>query len=227
MAGVLYGVSVGPGDPELITFKAVRLIEKCGVIAVPRTKGENMLALSIAEQAADITGRTIVPLDFTMSRDKDVLRRSHEDIAQKLMGYLESEDVAMLSLGDISVYSTFSYIAEIVRQNGYSAEICPGVTSFCAAAAAAGRPLVTGNDSLTILPENNDEFMLKMAQNGTKVIMKSRKSAEKIKSVLAENGLTDKTYAVELCGMKNQKIYSDINELTEDCSYFTTIIAGE
>ena len=82
--GVLYGVSVGPGDPELLTLKAVRLIQECPVLAVPRTKGENTLALSIARQAADLTGKQIVYTDFPMSRDRQVLEDNYEKIAGQL-----------------------------------------------------------------------------------------------------------------------------------------------
>ena len=111
--GVLYGVSVGPGDPELITLKAVRLIKECPVLAVPRTKGENTLALSIVKQAADIRGKEIVYTDFSMTRDKEVLNKNYDRIAGLLAEYLEKgQNVAMLNIGDISIYSTFSYVGE-------------------------------------------------------------------------------------------------------------------
>lgn len=105
---MLYGVSVGPGDPELITLKAVRLIKECPVLAVPRTKGENTLALSIVKQAADIRGKEIVYTDFPMTRDKEVLDKNYDRIAGLLAEYLEKgQNVAMLNIGDISIYSTF------------------------------------------------------------------------------------------------------------------------
>ncbi len=109
--GIFYGVGVGPGDPELLTVKALRTIERCPVIAAPETRGEKTLALDIARQAVNLEGKTILPLQFLMTRDKQALDQSHRQQAQKIIAYLEQGvDVAMLNLGDVSIYSTFSYI---------------------------------------------------------------------------------------------------------------------
>ena len=118
--GVLYGVSVGPGDPELMTLKAVRCLEKCPVIAAPQTAGGRMLALDIARGAVGLDGKTILPLRFAMSRDPEVLRASHEEAARAVKEYLDAgQDVAMLNLGDVSVYATFGYLQEILEAEGY------------------------------------------------------------------------------------------------------------
>ncbi|MGN1106842.1 MAG: precorrin-2 C(20)-methyltransferase, partial [Huintestinicola sp.] len=120
MSGIFYGVSVGPGDPELVTLGAVKTIDKCRVIAVPRTKSESSLALNIISQAADMSGKEIVFIDFPMSRNKSEWEQSHDTAAENICGRLfEDESVAMLCLGDISVYSTFSYIADRVKNKGY------------------------------------------------------------------------------------------------------------
>ena len=114
--GVLYGVSVGPGDPELMTLKAVRCLEKCPVIAAPQTAGGRMLALDIARGAVGLDGKTILPLRFAMSRDPEMLRASHEEAARAVKEYLNAgQDVAMLNLGDVSVYATFGYLQEILE----------------------------------------------------------------------------------------------------------------
>ena len=118
--GVLYGVSVGPGDPELMTLKAVRCLEKCPVIAAPQTAGGRMLALDIARGAVGLDGKTILPLRFAMSRDPEMLRASHEEAARAVKEYLDAgQDVAMLNLGDVSVYATFGYLQEILEAEGY------------------------------------------------------------------------------------------------------------
>ncbi|MDE5557562.1 MAG: precorrin-2 C(20)-methyltransferase, partial [Ruminococcus sp.] len=109
--GKLYGVSVGAGDPELMTLKAVRIIEKSAVIAVPRTSGKS-LALSIVEKTIDLSGKIIIYLDFPMSRDKKILSENYDKISEIICKNLYENDIAMLSIGDISIYSTFSYIAE-------------------------------------------------------------------------------------------------------------------
>ena len=134
--GIFYGISVGPGDPELLTRKAVRVMEECKVIATPQTKGENTLALDIASAAVDMSGKTILPIRFLMTKDKDALQKSHEEAADEIAAWLDKgEDVGMLNLGDVSIYSTFSYIHEILKARGYETVVIPGVPSFCAVAA--------------------------------------------------------------------------------------------
>ena len=114
--GVLYGVSAGPGDPELMTLKAVRCLGKCPVIAAPQTAGGRMLALDIARGAVGLDGKTILPLRFAMSRDPEMLRASHEEAALAVKEHLDAgQDVAMLNLGDVSVYATFGYLQEILE----------------------------------------------------------------------------------------------------------------
>ena len=171
--GVLYGVSVGPGDPELMTLKAVRCLGKCPVIAAPQTAGGRMLALDIARGAVGLDGKTILPLRFAMSRDPEMLRASHEEAARAVKEYLDAgQDVAMLNLGDVSVYATFGYLQEILEAEGYKTVRIPGVPSFCAAAARLGQPLTGGMEApLTIAPGRHAAEVL--AAPGTKVLMKS------------------------------------------------------
>lgn len=221
MSGILYGVSVGPGDPELVTLGAVKAIGECSVIAVPRTKGESSLALTIVRQAADLSGKEIVFFDFPMSRNKSEWEKSHETAAEDICGRLsEGVSVAMLCLGDISVYSTFSYIAERVKQRGFPCRWIPGVTSFCAAASVFGSPLVSGNEPLMVIPGSADSFDELMGQSGTKVIMKSRGISDKLRSVLASRPF----FAVSDCGMEGERIFTDVNDIPEDGSYFTVYI---
>ena len=105
LKGTFYGVSVGPGDPELLTLQAVRLIRKCPVLAAPQTSSGQMLALDIARSALGkaLDGKTIVPLHFAMSRDPAVLAASHKAAVQAVRPYLDAgQDTAMLNLGDVS-----------------------------------------------------------------------------------------------------------------------------
>ena len=126
--GVFYSVGVGPGDPELITLKAVRTLERCPVVAAPQTKNGEMLALSIAQQAVSLEGKTVVPLHFTMSRDKAQQHAAHLAAAQALRPHLDAgRDVAMLNLGDVSIYATAAYLADILAADGYETRMVPGV----------------------------------------------------------------------------------------------------
>lgn len=221
--GTFYGVSVGSGDPELITLKAIRIIEKVSVIATPRTKGENTLALDIVSHVTDLANKEILMLDFLMTRDKEKLNSRHNEIASTIKSKLDlGQDVAMLNLGDVSVFSTFSYIMDILAKDNYPIEVIPGVTSFCSVAATLQQSLTSMNEPLHIMPASNIEDVIKLS--GTKVIMKAGKSMAKVKQVIEENNLQDRVKAVQNCGLPNEKVCHDISEISDDLSYFTTLI---
>lgn len=170
--GTLYGVSVGPGDPELMTLQAVRCLQRCSVIAAPQTKSGQMLALEIARGAVELDDKIILPLHFPMSRDKDQQRTAHENAARALQEHLDAgQDVAMLNLGDVSVYATFGYIQTILQEQGYATRMLAGVPSFCASAARLNQPLTAAMDQpLTIAPGSAADTVLDIP--GSKVLMK-------------------------------------------------------
>lgn len=221
--GIFYGVSVGPGDPELMTIKAVKVLEKVSVVATPRTKGENTLALDIASQVTDLSNKEVLMLDFLMTRDKEKLIARHNEIANTIKSYLDKNiDVAMLNLGDVSVFSTFSYIMDILASDGYCIEVIAGVTSFCSVAATLQQSLTSMNEPLHILPASNIEDAIKLS--GTKVIMKAGKSMDNVKNIIIQNNLQDRVKAVQNCGLPNQKICHNIDDISDDLSYFTTLV---
>lgn len=137
--GTFYGVSVGPGDPELMTLQAVRRLENCPVIAAPRTPKGGMLALDIAKGAVDLSGKTILPLRFARSLDPAVQKAAHIEAARAVKEYLDAgQDVAMLNLGDVSVYATFGYLQEILEAEGCKTVMLPGVTELLRRCGPAG-----------------------------------------------------------------------------------------
>ena len=140
MNGTLYGVGIGPGDPELITLKAVRIIEQSPVIAVPKTGESRRVALSIAEQTIPhIHEKEVLSLHFPMTKDKCMIDTNRDEIAKQIIDILkEGKDIAFLTLGDPSVYSTYWYIHQRVVKQGYQAQMIAGVPSFCAVAAKLG-----------------------------------------------------------------------------------------
>ncbi len=223
--GIFYGISVGPGDPELLTRKAVRIMEECKVIATPQTKGENTLALDIASAAVDMSGKTILPIRFLMTKDKEALRKSHEEAADEIAAWLDKgEDVGMLNLGDVSIYSTFSYIHEILKSRGYETVVIPGVPSFCAVAAELNMGLTEMGKPLHIIPASHEGLAESLALSGSKILMKTGKSMPAVKQALKDAGLYEKASLVQNCGLPDEKVCHSLDEADEDPSYFTTIL---
>ena len=227
--GTFYGVSVGPGDPELLTLKAVRCIEQCPVLAAPRTAEGRMLVLEIVKGAVDVSGKTILPLHFAMSRDADTLRASHEAAAGAVREALDAgQDVAMLNLGDVSIYATYGYLEEILKAQGYPTARIAGVPSFCAAAAALGRSLTDGMEApLTLAPGRHAEQVLDAP--GAKVLMKSGRQLPAALAALRRRGLLEKSAMACNCGLPEQTLWPDLSSYdpARPAGYFTTIIVKE
>ena len=227
--GTFYGVSVGPGDPELLTLKAVRCIEQCPILAAPRTAEGRMLALEIVKGAVDVSGKTILPLQFAMSRDADTLRASHEAAAGAVREALDAgQDVAMLNLGDVSIYATYGYLEEILKAAGYPTARIAGVPSFCAAAAALGRSLTDGMEApLTLAPGRHAEQVLDAP--GAKVLMKSGRQLPAALAALRRRGLLEKSAMACNCGLPEQTLWPDLSSYdpARPAGYFTTIIVKE
>ena len=141
MSGILYAVGVGPGDPELLTLKAVKILEKAEVIACPSKNNKPGVAYAIAAQACPfLTSKEILSLNFPMNKEN--LSDAHKSAAETIIAELATEkDVAFLTLGDPCLYSTFSYISEMVKKAGYETQVINGIPSFCAAAARLNIPI--------------------------------------------------------------------------------------
>ena len=227
--GTLYGVSVGPGDPELMTLKAVRCIEQCPVLAAPQTAAGRMLALDIAKGAVDVSGKIILPLHFAMSRDSEVLKASHAAAADAVRAHLDAgRDVALLNLGDVSIYATYGYLEEILTAQGYAAVRIAGMPSFCAAAARLGQSLTGGMEQpLTIAPGRHAEEVL--AAPGAKVLMKTGRHLPKTLDALRERGLLANSAMVCNCGLPDEAVFPTLTDYdpAQDAGYFATILIKE
>ncbi len=222
--GTLYGVSVGPGDPALLTMQAARAIAACPVIAAPRTGDGKTLALDIAAGAVDLSGKQIVYLDFVMTRDTLTLERQHRALGERLRALLDQDrDVAVLNIGDVSIYSTFSYLAEQLAPLGYPVRWLPGVPSFCAAACALGRSLTEAGKPLHIYPGSGDLGQA-LSADGGKVLMKSGKRLPQTLEAIEAAGLAPKAALAANCGMENEKLCPDIAQADGLEGYFTTVL---
>ncbi|MDR0523079.1 MAG: precorrin-2 C(20)-methyltransferase [Candidatus Methanoplasma sp.] len=226
MAGVLYGVSVGPGDPDLMTLKAVKCIESAGAVAYPvKARGERGVALDIAGERADLSGKRMIELVFEMSSDPSVRKSNYAAAADALAEALDGgSDVAAVALGDISVYSTYMRLSADMEARGYETRVIPGVTSFCLGAAEARLPLTIGEESLAIVSAGGGREGVAAALEAfdNVVIMKAGGHMGDVERALEEAGLTGRAVAVCNAGMEGQSIGPV--EPGGRYGYFTTII---
>lgn len=226
MSGTLYGVGVGPGDPELLTLKAVRVIRSCPVIASPDTGEGEKLALSIAGEY--IGGKELLLCPLPMTRDPEALAEGRRISADMLCARLErGQDIAFLTLGDPAVYSTYRYLHGLVKARGYPAETVPGVPSFCAAAAALDVPLCEGGEPLHILPAACEELPEALSLPGTKVLMKSGGGFPQVLEALREKDLLGSALLAERCGLPDQRLLRGLSEFSDTPGYFTVILVKE
>lgn len=217
-------MGVGPGDPELMTQKALRLIRENDVIAVPGKTAEGSMAYRIAAaMIPELKDKELVPVYMPMTRDRDLLEKAHREGAELLESYLDrGENVVYITLGDPTIYCTFSYLQNILEEDGYTVEMVPGITSFCASASRLRLPLVEGNEPLHVVPASQLTAE-DLNRPGTYVIMKSGKSMSEVKELLRRSGKV--VTAVENCGMADEKIYRSVDDVPDDAGYYTLIIA--
>jgi precorrin-6Y C5,15-methyltransferase (decarboxylating) len=226
--GCLFGVGVGPGDPELITVRALNLIRDTDVLAVPCSEsGRESMALNIVAahlSPAQLAGKKIIDLEFPMIRDKNLLRQKHHQAAAEVIKYLKTgKSVVFITIGDPGVFSTYQYLAVLVGAAGYNTETIAGVPAFCAAAARANINLTEQGETLKIMaaPRDVSELEEALSQTDTLVLMKAGQKLPVIRQLLTN----DKRYIVRVvdsCGLPQEKI----NDLRHDdnYSYFTTVI---
>ncbi len=223
--GTFYGISVGPGDPELLTRKAVRLLTECPVIAAPVTAGARMVALEIAQQAVDLSDKTVLSLRFVMDQDEEEREEAHRMAAQAVAEYLEmGMDVAMVSLGDVSVYSSTCYLLETLAEEGFHTEMVPGVPSFCAVAASLGMSLTQISEPLCIVPAGSAQLEECLKLAGTKVLMKNVTDRVETRNLLEREGLLADSCAVTDCGMPGETVYRSLEDMSGQEAYFTTFV---
>lgn len=226
MKGTLYGVGVGPGDPELMTLKAVRLIRENMIIAVPGADPKETVAYKIAVQAVpELAEKELLPIYMPMTHDPEELERNHAKGAKSLEEILDQgKNIVFLTLGDPCVYSTFSYLQKRVEKDGYHTELVSGITSFCAAAARLNIPLSEWNEQLHVVPAVH-RLDSTLNESGNYILMKSGKKMNQVKEILAQSGRD--VLMVENCGMENEHIYRSVEEIPDDAGYYSLIIAKE
>ncbi len=225
MKGKLYGVGVGPGDPELLTLKAVHILQEVDIIAIPDKGGGAQTALAIAGRWVEGKPRLSCPMP--MVRSWEALEAAHQAAADQICIQLDQgKQVAFLTLGDPTVYSTYSYLHQKVLDRGYLAELVPGVPSFCAAAAKLNTSLCQGNERLLIVPACHgveDTFAL----SANKVYMKAGGSLEALKVGLAAHGQLARASAAANVGMEGEQIWPELAGMEDLPGYFAVVVVKQ
>ena len=219
MKGIFYGVGVGPGDPELMTLKSVRIIMENDTIALPGIQAEQSTAYKIAIQSVpDLKNKNLIMLPIPMTKDPNEVLTAHKESVRIITEYLMKErNVIYLTLGDPNLYSSFSYLRDIISDMGYKTETISGVSSISACASRLNISLAQGNEPLHIYT-SFDEIN---SYDGNIAVMKVGRSIQNIPDILKRK----KIYAVEKCDMKGECIYKDA--LPEKAGYFSMIIAKD
>lgn len=204
MKGTLYGIGVGPGDPELLTLKALRLIKEADVIALPGEEPKETVAYKIVEGAyPELSEKTLLPVPMPMTKAPELLEKYHSEgtaLVKKVLD--EGKNVAFLTLGDPTVYSTYIYVHKRIKEMGYPTEIISGITSFCAVSAKLNTGLVEKAQMLHVIPASYQvEEALKLP--GTKVFMKAGKKMKTVKEAILSSG--SQGMMVENCGCRKRK----------------------
>ena len=174
------------------------------------------------EQIAEPRPITEVAQDVIL---QEKMAEEHKKGAGLLEEYLDQgKNVVYLTLGDPTVYCTFSYLQHILEADGYDVELVSGITSFCAAAARLNIPLTEWNEPLHVIPASHNTDG-KLDLPGTYVLMKSASRMKETKEILIRSGR--RVGCVENCGMKNEKVYHSAQEIPDDAGYFSLIIATD
>lgn len=229
--GKLYGVGVGPGDPDLITVKAVKILRSVATIAIPRPSkyAESVAWRSAAAHVEENADQERLFLTFPMTKDPAVLAPAWEEACQAIAERLaDGRDVAFVTQGDPMVYSTFIYLYEDLRTRlpGLEVEIVPGVSSISAGPAVCGVPLADGQERVAILPATygTEDLRRILRDFDSVVLMKVASKMPEVVAALAAEGLLGCATYIERATGSGQRIVRDLESLTQErCVYFSMV----
>lgn len=237
MQGTFYVVGVGPGDPQLMTLKAAKILGDCDVWFVPSAfENGGSMALKIASGAVSREGKTILSHRFPMKQihrgeapDPEV-KSAWQEAAKIIMASLaDGQDVVFPTLGDPAIYSTGFYVCETLQEYGspFKVEIVPGVSAIGASSAVAALPLCLGDERLVVIPATfeNERIRELLELSDVVVFMKVYKVMERLVGLLEELGLVGNAVLVERCSLDDQKIWTDVRDAVgHDIHYFSTMV---
>ncbi len=217
--GTLYGVGVGPGDPELLTIKGYKYLRQCPVIAYPkRRQGSKSYALDIVELYVDPSEKTLLGFIFPMTKNQEVLTRRWNKTVDALWQHLsEGRDVAFVTEGDPMMYSTFIHMRRLVQERYPDVTVVsvPGVSSMHGAASSFGLPLADGNETIAIMPATGDpEHTRKMLQDHDCVVfIKVAKVLDFMIELLDDMDLIDKAVVGTRVTGTEEMVWHNVRDL--------------
>lgn len=230
MTGTLYGLGVGPGDPELITVKAFRTLKESPVIAYPKKrKGSKSYAHQIIDVYVDPSEKEMLGLVFPMTKDPAILEREWTNTVEAVWEKLqEGKNVAFVTEGDPLLYSTFIHMMKLMKERHPEVEIqtVPGISSINGAASRLGLPLAEGDDHVAIIPAREDYDAMKKAlmENDCVIFIKVAKVMDLMLRVLRDLDLLHKASVVTKVTSKEEIIW-DVRELDRaELEYLTLMV---
>lgn len=228
--GMLYGIGTGPGDPELLTLKAARVLgEVHKVYAARSSKNTHSVSHGIVREHLR-EGVEVEALPFPMTRDKDMLREAWTANARMVLEDLRTgRNVAFLTLGDPLTYSTFGYLWRTLREldSEVPVEVVPGITSYNAAAAASGTILAEAEESFSVVSgAKGGDTLRKAAETADSVVvLKAYKHFGDILAALDETGMREHSVLVSNCGHEGERIMRDVEANGDKPQYFSLVLA--
>lgn len=252
--GKLFGIGVGPGDSELLTIKAVKILERIPIICSPKSSPKKeSIALSIVKPTLEkrekkemeekeeieeikeikseernkknenrhISTLKILEPVFPMTEDKETLEKHWDDASDLIANHLdEGLDVAFITLGDPSIYSTFSYVQKRL-EDSYEIEMVPGINSFTACASSISKPLVEKDEILMVIPKIDDRLENLLEEGNSFVLMKTSRNSEELEEIIHKQDCKKEITSVQNCTMENESI---IDGFPKNKPYLTTTI---
>ena len=228
-----FAVSTGPARSDYLTLGAVKALNRCGTIFYPVTGGEKHVAFDCVREAVDVSRKNCIGMKFSMTTDEKKTSGEYDDFCAQVEKALVKGDVAMVAIGDVSVYSTAARIGKMLRKKGVPVSFVSGVTSFCAAAGEFALDLAEADEGIRIVP--GDAFFSAgkidsvLDDAGAKIFMKSPRHLKEIIDIALKKKPTDKLYLVQGAGYENKRLFSgrDLDNLPAevfDKAYMSVLI---
>ncbi|RUM87136.1 MAG: precorrin-2 C(20)-methyltransferase [Thermodesulfatator sp.] len=236
-SGRLNLVGIGPGDPELVTLKAIRILEDADAIVAPMASARGTSnALETARSVVDLSEKEMVQVHFPMKK-VHLSEKKHQDVragwdkaAEQVMKRLsQGMNVAFPTIGDPSLYSTAYYLLATLKQKNpdLEARIIPGISAMSSCSCLVHSPLALGDDLFCVIPATFDDQRIEEAllRFDSITLMKVHSCLARIVAILERTGLLEKAILVERCGLQGERIFPDVRDaLNQKIHYFSTIL---